>query len=45
MTIAIGVTFGTSGNPGALPTWYAITVVDVICTYVSGFAWSWGPLG
>jgi sugar porter (SP) family MFS transporter len=45
MTIAIGVTFGTSGNPGALPTWYAITVVGVICVYVSGFAWSWGPLG
>jgi hypothetical protein len=45
MTIAIGVTFGTSGNPGAIPTWYAITVVGVICVYVSGFAWSWGPLG
>ncbi|MCH98743.1 sugar carrier protein C-like [Trifolium medium] len=45
MTIAIAVTFGTDGNPGHLPKWYAITIVGVICVYVSGFAWSWGPLG
>jgi len=44
MAIAIGVTFGTSGNPGQLPQWFAITIVGVICIYVSGFAWSWGPL-
>ncbi|RZC28818.1 sugar transport protein 12-like isoform X1 [Glycine soja] len=45
MTIAIAVTFGTNGNPGTLPKWYAIVVVGIICVYVSGFAWSWGPLG
>lgn len=45
MTIAIGVAFGTSGNPGTLPKWYAIVIVGVICVYVSGYAWSWGPLG
>lgn len=44
MTVAIAVTFGTNGNPGTLPKWYAIVVVGVICVYVSGFAWSWGPL-
>ncbi|KAK4279609.1 hypothetical protein QN277_011360 [Acacia crassicarpa] len=41
----IGVKFGTDGNPGMLPIWYAIVVVLFICIYVSGFAWSWGPLG
>lgn len=45
MTVAIAVTFGTSGNPGKLPHWYAITIVGIICVYVSGYAWSWGPLG
>ncbi|KAI4357950.1 hypothetical protein L6164_001863 [Bauhinia variegata] len=45
MTIAIAIAFGTSGNPGHLPKWYAVVVVGVICIYVSGFAWSWGPLG
>lgn len=41
----IGAKFGTDGNPGDLPKWYAIVVVLFICIYVSGFAWSWGPLG
>ncbi|KAL1317716.1 hypothetical protein HN51_069945 [Arachis hypogaea] len=45
MTIAIAVAFGTSGNPGTLPKWYAFVVVGIICIYVSGYAWSWGPLG
>lgn len=45
VAIFIGVKFGTSGNPGVLPIWYAIVVVVFICVYVSGFAWSWGPLG
>ncbi|MED6140168.1 species-specific tRNA processing [Stylosanthes scabra] len=44
MTIAIAVAFGTSGNPGTLPKWYAFVVVGIICVYVAGFAWSWGPL-
>ncbi|KAF8029673.1 hypothetical protein BT93_E2180 [Corymbia citriodora subsp. variegata] len=42
---AIGAKFGVSGNPGELPKWYAGIVVAFICTYVAGFAWSWGPLG
>ncbi|GMN50921.1 hypothetical protein TIFTF001_020073 [Ficus carica] len=42
---AIGAKFGVDGNPGELPKWYAIVVVVFICTYVAGFAWSWGPLG
>lgn len=41
----IGAKFGVDGNPGELPKWYAIVVVLFICIYVSGFAWSWGPLG
>ncbi|XP_061369356.1 sugar carrier protein C-like [Gastrolobium bilobum] len=45
MTIAIAAAFGTSGNPDKLPKWYAVVVVGVICVYVSGYAWSWGPLG
>ncbi|KAI6704926.1 hypothetical protein NL676_007888 [Syzygium grande] len=42
---AIGAKFGVDGNPGELPKWYAGVVVVFICTYVAGFAWSWGPLG
>ncbi|KAL3498772.1 hypothetical protein ACH5RR_041504 [Cinchona calisaya] len=41
----IGSKFGTNGNPGELPKWFAMTVVILICIYVAGFAWSWGPLG
>ncbi|XP_028788740.1 sugar carrier protein C-like [Neltuma alba] len=45
VAVFIGVKFGTDGNPGMLPIWYAVVVVVFICIYVSGFAWSWGPLG
>lgn len=45
VAICIGVKFGTDGEPGDLPKWYAIVVVLFICLYVAGFAWSWGPLG
>ncbi|KZV16027.1 sugar carrier protein C [Dorcoceras hygrometricum] len=45
VAICIGVKFGVHGDPGDLPKWYAIVVVLFICIYVSGFAWSWGPLG
>ncbi|KAK6917456.1 Major facilitator, sugar transporter-like [Dillenia turbinata] len=41
----IGAKFGVDGEPGELPKWYAVVVVLFICIYVSGFAWSWGPLG
>ncbi|KAM0949919.1 putative sugar/inositol transporter, major facilitator, sugar transporter [Dioscorea sansibarensis] len=40
----IGLVFGTHGE-GGIPKQYAISVVLLICFYVSGFAWSWGPLG
>ncbi|KAI3422762.1 MFS domain-containing protein [Psidium guajava] len=45
ITVAIALKFGTTGNPGTLSPSYALTVVVAICTYVAGFAWSWGPLG
>ncbi|KAL3851268.1 hypothetical protein ACJIZ3_013150 [Penstemon smallii] len=45
VAICIGAKFGVSGVAVHLPRWYAIVVVVFICTYVSGFAWSWGPLG
>ncbi|CAN4077815.1 unnamed protein product [Withania somnifera] len=45
IAISIALKFGTSGDPGTLPIWYAALVVVFICIYVAGFAWSWGPLG
>ncbi|KAL3700991.1 hypothetical protein R1sor_019013 [Riccia sorocarpa] len=32
-------------DTGTLPSASAIVVVIAICVFVSGFAWSWGPLG
>ncbi|KAL9317415.1 hypothetical protein ACSQ67_013932 [Phaseolus vulgaris] len=29
----------------SLNTWFAVLVVVMVCTFVSSFAWSWGPLG
>ncbi|KAI3741104.1 hypothetical protein L1987_58771 [Smallanthus sonchifolius] len=45
VAIFIGIKFGVNGDPGDLPKWYAVVVVQFICSYVAGFAWSWGPLG
>lgn len=46
--IAIGVVlaikFGTTGV-GSLSKGIADLVLVLICLYVAGFAWSWGPLG
>nr|CAB3453831.1 unnamed protein product [Digitaria exilis] len=39
----IGAKFGWSGV-ATIPTGYAVAVVVVMCAYVAGFAWSWGPL-
>lgn len=48
MQIAVGtlilISFGTSGVADT-SRGFAIGVVCCICFYVSGFAWSWGPLG
>ncbi|KAJ8437382.1 hypothetical protein Cgig2_020401 [Carnegiea gigantea] len=40
----IGKTYGTTGE-GAFSTGAANFVLFLICAYVAGFAWSWGPLG
>ncbi|XP_004143993.1 sugar carrier protein C [Cucumis sativus] len=45
VTIMIAYKFGIDGNSGGLSKEYAGAVVLFICTYVAGFAWSWGPLG
>ncbi|XP_039835122.1 sugar transport protein MST6-like isoform X2 [Panicum virgatum] len=39
----IGAKFGWSGV-ATIPPGYAAAVVVVMCAYVAGFAWSWGPL-
>uniref|UniRef100_A0A9I9DFH8 Major facilitator superfamily (MFS) profile domain-containing protein n=2 Tax=Cucumis melo TaxID=3656 RepID=A0A9I9DFH8_CUCME len=33
------------GDQGGLSEGYAYLVLVLICIYVAGFAWSWGPLG
>ncbi|KAJ6715624.1 hypothetical protein OIU85_027062 [Salix viminalis] len=33
------------GDHGSIDKGYAYFVLTMICIYVSGFAWSWGPLG
>ncbi|CAM6085441.1 unnamed protein product [Calypogeia fissa] len=44
--LCISIILGIQLPPnGKLPTPSAITVVVLICVFVSGFAWSWGPLG
>ncbi|KAM0907029.1 hypothetical protein ACQ4PT_016370 [Festuca glaucescens] len=40
----IGAKLGWSGV-AEIPAGYAAAVVVMICVYVAGFAWSWGPLG
>lgn len=42
---AIGYKFGIDGNPGTVGKNFAFPVVALICVYVAGFAWSWGPMG
>ncbi|KAK9146378.1 hypothetical protein Sjap_006281 [Stephania japonica] len=42
--LIIGVKFGVAGT-GSMPKNYANFVLILICLYVAGFAWSWGPLG
>jgi len=40
----LGTEFGKYTS-GVLPSNVAIGVLVVICVFVAGFAWSWGPLG
>ncbi|CDY38688.1 BnaC01g28090D [Brassica napus] len=42
--VMIGVKFGTVGT-GNIGKTDANLIVALICIYVAGFAWSWGPLG
>ncbi|QCD76992.1 MFS transporter [Vigna unguiculata] len=42
--VAIACKFGLDGNPEMLPK-YATVAVWGICVYMTGFAWSWSPLG
>ncbi|ERN00839.1 hypothetical protein AMTRI_Chr03g140080 [Amborella trichopoda] len=45
--IVITVLLGTnlSGETGELSKSVGIVVVVMVCTFISAFAWSWGPLG
>lgn len=42
--IVLGVEF-SKYNTQTLPSSVAVGVLVVICVFVAGFAWSWGPLG
>ncbi|KAF4365026.1 hypothetical protein CsatB_026161 [Cannabis sativa] len=45
VVIAIILGLKLSDNSDNLGKGYAILVVVMVCTFVSSFAWSWGPLG
>ncbi|XP_061979087.1 hexose carrier protein HEX6-like isoform X2 [Populus nigra] len=40
-----GVIAAQLGDHGSISKGYAYFVLIMICIYVSGFSWSWGPLG
>ncbi|OMO98194.1 Sugar/inositol transporter [Corchorus olitorius] len=40
-----GIMANLLGDRGGLSKGYAYLVLALICVYVAGFAWSWGPLG
>lgn len=45
VVIAIVLGIKVTDSVNHLTSGYAILVVIMICTFVSAFAWSWGPLG
>ena len=45
VVIAIVLGFKLKDNTSDLSKGFAILVVVMVCTFVSSFAWSWGPLG
>jgi hypothetical protein len=45
VVIAIILGFKVTDHSDDLSKSYAIFVVIMVCTFVSAFAWSWGPLG
>ncbi|KAH7855039.1 hypothetical protein Vadar_020546 [Vaccinium darrowii] len=40
-----GVLASQLGDHGGVSKGYAVLVLILICVYVAGFGWSWGPLG
>ncbi|KAJ8759310.1 hypothetical protein K2173_006830 [Erythroxylum novogranatense] len=44
IAILLGLEFGTSGV-GSFPKGLADLFIVLVCLFVAGFAWSWGPLG
>ncbi|XVF54933.1 hypothetical protein PTKIN_Ptkin05aG0220500 [Pterospermum kingtungense] len=40
-----GIMAALLGDHGGVSKGYAYLVLALICVYVAGFAWSWGPLG
>ncbi|CAN6163931.1 unnamed protein product [Urochloa humidicola] len=46
MGALMGATLGSGGGAaGAMPASCAAATVAVMCVYIAGFSWSWGPLG
>ncbi|RVW55527.1 Sugar transport protein 13 [Vitis vinifera] len=45
VVIAIILGIKVKDHSNNLHTGYAVLVVVLVCTFVAGFAWSWGPLG
>ncbi|CAL5038712.1 unnamed protein product [Urochloa decumbens] len=43
--VAMGALMGATLGPGGMPAPYAAATVAVMCVYIAGFSWSWGPLG
>ena len=44
--IGVGIIIGTQlGDEGGISKGYSYVVLLLICVYVAGFGWSWGPLG
>lgn len=43
--IAIILGIKVTDNSDNLSTGFAVLVVIMVCTFISAFAWSWGPLG
>ncbi|CAO2820979.1 unnamed protein product [Amaranthus hypochondriacus] len=44
--ISVGIIIATQlGDEGGISKGYSYVVLLLICVYVAGFGWSWGPLG
>ncbi|CAN6201501.1 unnamed protein product [Urochloa humidicola] len=43
--VAMGALMGAKLGPGGMPAGCAAATVAVMCVYIAGFSWSWGPLG